>query len=272
MLKSPHKKYSDLHIYNVDNPNIEIKDRDLIGIWREEDTALLFFHKKKDLLIDELSSKGINILFYNKIPYEHWESGKNIQSFIVGEYLIKPVWEKLEYDNKDKTIYIDPSVAFGSGFHPTTRMILESFYNLNKKIRTKSCVDYGCGTGILSLFAKKLGVEKVIAIDNNNLAIEVTKNNLEINKIKGVEVIKDNIFNTLNIKVDIIFANLYYHLLEELFENNLFWNSKYYFLSGFINNMLKRIKGKLPEFVEILEKRVSDNWVMLLVKNRKEVL
>ncbi len=268
MLKFPYKKYSELHIYNIDNPNIELNDNDLIGIWREEETALLFFHKKKDLLIKELNSKGINILFYNKIPYEYWESGKNIKSFTVGEYIIKPIWEKYETNDKNKTIYIDPSVAFGSGFHPTTRMILESFYNLQKSVKIKSCVDYGCGTGILSLFAKKLGIKKVIAIDNNNLAIEVTKNNLEINRIKEVEVLKDNIFNRLNIKVDIIFANLYYHLLEELFKQKNFWTARYYFLSGFIKEMEKRITKSLPKIAEIIEKRYDENWVMYLVKLR----
>ncbi|MCF6209013.1 MAG: 50S ribosomal protein L11 methyltransferase, partial [Ghiorsea sp.] len=69
----------------------------------------------------------------------------------------------------------------------------------------------------LSIFAIKLGVKKILAIDNNNLAYEVTKNNVILNNINEIEVIHDDVFNQLNLRVDFIFANLYYHLLEELF-------------------------------------------------------
>ncbi len=272
MLRPPYKKYSYLHIYNIDNNEIDIDDKDLIGIWRESNTSLLFFHKKKDDLINNLKSKGINVLFYNKIPYHHWESGKNIVSFRVGEFKIKPIWEKQKEDDRNFTIYIDPSVAFGSGFHPTTRMILESYYNFIKRVKLNSCADFGCGTGILSIFAKKTGLNKVVAIDNNNLAIEITKNNLRINNITNVKVLNKSVFDMLYLNVDIIFANLYYHLLEELFKYKDFWKAKYYFLSGFIIDMVERIKNNLPNFVEILEEKVNENWVMIFIKNKKEAI
>ena len=270
MLRPPYKKYSELHIYNLDTPDINIQDNDLIGIWKEGNSVLIFFHKNKDELINKICKNGIKLLFYSSIPYELWESGKHIKSFKIGDILIKPVWEKTKTDNSENVIYIDPSVAFGSGFHPTTKMILESFYKLKKNEKLNSGADFGCGTGLLSIFAAKLGVKKIIAIDNNNLAYEVAKNNVKLNKVNFIEVIKDDIFNQLERKVDFIFANLYYHLLEELLQKEKFWSSKFYFISGFVKEMEKRIEKKIPEFAKIIEKRYKEDWVMFLVRNYKE--
>ena len=274
MLKPPYRRYSLLHIYNVDSSEIEIEDEDLIGIWKDENSALIFFHKNKNELFERLKQKGINVLFYNTIPYEQWESGKYIKPFKIGEFLIKPEWEKSSEDDQLKTIYIDPSVAFGSGFHPTTKMILECFYNIAKIENFEIGADYGCGTGILSLFAAKLGVKKIFAIDNNNLAFEVSLKNVKLNNLeKKITVINDNVFNHLNLSVDFIFANLYYHLLEDLFKIKEFWSARYYFISGFIKDMENRILKALPDFTEVVVKKENENWLMFLVKNsNKEVL
>jgi len=267
VLRAPYKKYTDLYIYNVNTSKIQIDDEDLIGIWKDEGTSLIFFHKNKHHLFKELESKGVKVIFFNKIPYHQWESGKYIKAFKIGEIVIKPEWEKEKNDDLTKTIYIDPSVAFGSGFHPTTKMILESFYNLKKNEKIESCVDFGCGTGILSIFAAKMGVKNIKAIDNNNLAVEVCKKNRELNNFFNIQVFEDNIFNHIPVKTDTVFANLYYHLLEDLFQLNGFWSAKYYFVSGFVKNMEEKILKNIPSFIDIAEKRENDQWIMILLKN-----
>ncbi len=267
MLKPPHSRYNNLHIYNINTSQIIIDDPDLIGIWKEKDSALIFFHINKDELMNKLSKKyGFKIIFYSKIPYHEWESGKFIESFKIGEFWIKPVWEKSHFDDLNKTIYIDPSVAFGTGFHPTTRMILESFENIVNKELIFSAIDLGCGTGILSIYASKKGVYQITAIDNNNLAIEVTNRNLKINNIKNVIVENDDIFNHFPYDYDVIFANLYYNLLEKLFLEKKFWYGKYYFISGFIKEMEKRILKNIPNIVKIREKKYNESWCMILLE------
>ncbi len=263
MLKPPYRKYNLLHIYNVKKKDIIIDDPDLIGVWEEEDTLLLFFHKNKDFLIKK---HNFHIYFQTCIPYNDWESGKFIKSFKIGDYDILPVWECDNSSYGEKKIIIDPSVVFGSGFHPTTRMILESFDKLSDEITIDSCIDLGCGSGILGIFAGKKGVKNICAIDNNNLSYEVSVKNFSLNKING-EIFKGDIFEYLPYNYDIVFANLYYHLLFELFEKKDFWNSEYYFLSGFIDKMEEEIISKLKKHVKILERRENNNWVMLLVKN-----
>jgi len=265
LLRPPYKFYKDLHIYSIDTSNLKLNDPDLIGIWKDEDTSLIFFHKEKKSLIESLSKKyNFKILYYTKIPYFEWESGKYIKEFSIGDISIKPIWE---YNKNSESIYIDPSVAFGSGFHPTTRMIMESFYdNFNVNRDICSAIDLGCGTGILSIFASKLGVKNIVAVDNNELAVEVTKKNLKLNKIMNVKVYLDDIFNHLPYNFEVIFGNLYYNLFEKLFTLEDFWKGKYYFLSGFIKEMEEKLMRLIPENVNLIEKREKDSWVMLFLK------
>jgi ribosomal protein L11 methyltransferase len=201
-------------------------------VWEEEDTLLLFFHKNKDSLIKRLDFK---LHFYTCIHYKDWESGKFIKPFKIGNFYIIPVWEKDNFKNK-KHILIDPSVVFGTGFHPTTRMILETFDTLSESRFINSTIDLGCGSGILGIFAGKKGAKDIVAIDNNNLSFKVSKKNFFLNNINA-KVCYDDIFSYLPYNYDAVFANLYYHLLFDLFKEKEFWQSKYYFLSGFIKTM-----------------------------------
>ncbi len=264
MLKYPYKFYDDLYIYNVAKKNIKINDEDLIGVWEEEDTLLLFFHKNKDELIENCNFK---LFFSTKIKYNEWESGKFIKPFRIGEYYVEPVWEASKNSANDNRIVIDPSVVFGSGFHPTTRMIMEAFDELTVKEKFTSCIDLGCGTGILGILASKKGINKVFAVDNNNLSYEVALKNRKLNNV-FIDVAKGDIFDFLPYNYDIVFANLYYHLLHDLFANRGFWQAEYYFISGFIEKMEREIIEKIQGRAEIVERKSNDGWVMLMLRRK----
>ena len=130
-------------------------------------------------------------------------------------------------------------------------------------------LDVGCGTGILSLFWTKLGAE-VIAIDINPLCVKVTKHNLNLNGLSA-EVIEGDIKKLLPIKVDLVLANLYKGLLEDLFNLPSFWESKFYLVSGFMNIMEKELLNALKNTnTEIIWKREKDDWIIWLLKNKKK--
>jgi ribosomal protein L11 methyltransferase len=81
---------------------------------------------------------------------------------------------------------IDPGRAFGTGAHPTTRLTLELLQELDMSlIKGGSLVDVGCGSGVLSIAAAKLGFGPVVAIDVDDAGIEATLANAHVN---GVEV------------------------------------------------------------------------------------
>jgi ribosomal protein L11 methyltransferase len=93
-------------------------------------------------------------------------------------FWIVPSWDKGDYP--DPKIFIDPGLAFGTGTHPTTALCLEwlALNPLNKK----TVIDFGCGSGILSLAACALGATDVYAIDHDDQAVLATNQNRQLNE------------------------------------------------------------------------------------------
>ncbi len=98
---------------------------------------------------------------------------------MVGRLWVGPPWEQAPSDAVP--IVIDPGRAFGTGAHPTTRLCLE----LLQEVEPSSVVDVGCGSGVLSIAAAKLGFAPVAALDLDDVALEVTAENAVAN---GVEI------------------------------------------------------------------------------------
>lgn len=93
-----------------------------------------------------------------------------------------PSWLTPPYPEAINVI-LDPGIAFGTGTHPTTALCLEW---LDEHIHSQdSLIDYGCGSGILSIAALKLGAKKVVAIDHDPQALEATLRNAEKNLFKS---------------------------------------------------------------------------------------
>ena len=97
----------------------------------------------------------------------------------VGPLWIGPPWERA--DDDAIAVTIDPGQAFGTGAHPTTRLCLEFLL----ASRPRSLVDLGCGSGVLSIAAAKLGFAPVVALDSDAAAIEAAHANARAN---GVEI------------------------------------------------------------------------------------
>lgn len=97
----------------------------------------------------------------------------------VGTLWVGPPWERPDGDAV--SVVIDPGCAFGTGSHATTRLCLE----LLQGLRRTSLLDVGCGSGVLSIAAAKLGFAPVIALDQDAQAVEATVANAVAN---GVEV------------------------------------------------------------------------------------
>ncbi|MBU0482569.1 MAG: 50S ribosomal protein L11 methyltransferase [Proteobacteria bacterium] len=265
MLKPPYTRYRHLHVYHLDAATIPaVNDPDLIGIWMEDETPILFFHKAKDALVAELcATSRCNLIYQADLDYSDWEAGQDIATFTLEGVTVTPVWE-----NQPADLRIDPSVIFGSGFHPSTRLCLETLirYCRTPEVRPKSMLDLGAGTGLLSLAAAHLGVTDIRAFDNNRLACEVASKNCRLNHFDEViEVseidLRKNPPDTCG--VDLVVANLYHTLLTELFGKPSFWQAKLYIIAGFIPSMEQELLAALPaNDIIMIERRRSDRWCL----------
>ena len=114
-------------------------------------------------------------------------------------------------------IVIDPKMAFGTGHHQTTAMIME--YLLETELEDKAVLDMGCGTGILAILASKLGAKSLVAIDYDDVCYESTLENSAINYCENIKALcgsKEAIPNEL---YDVILANINRNILIDQMES-----------------------------------------------------
>lgn len=113
-------------------------------------------------------------------------------SFYIDDILIKPTWEELKEEDKDKfLIEIDPGVSFGTGKHETTQLCIRQLLkyirgdkDFTPNTTAPKVLDVGCGSGILSIVALKLGAKEVVGTDLDPDCMTSTHDNMEVNHLE----------------------------------------------------------------------------------------
>jgi len=107
------------------------------------------------------------------------------KSFTIDNILIKPTWEELKVEDKDKIlIEIDPGVSFGTGKHETTQLCIKQLQKyIGGEMTAPKVLDVGCGSGILSLVALKLGAREVVGTDLDADCITSSEENMAVNHL-----------------------------------------------------------------------------------------
>lgn len=197
------------------------------------------------------------------------------KSFEVDGIVIKPTWEdmKPEYEGK-MVIEIDPGIAFGTGLHETTQLCMKQ---LKKYVKDDTKIlDVGCGSGILSIIALKMGAESAVGIDIDENAITATYENLEVNQIpqEKCRVLAGNILEDKGIQedvgfecYDIVVANILADVLEPLtpLVPQHLKKGGTYITSGIIDMKEEEVKAVIeaqPE-LEIVEITRQNDWVSI---------
>lgn len=136
--------------------------------------------------------------------------------FAVGDIVIKPTWEEVPEEMRGGTVVdIDPGIAFGTGSHETTQLVIKQMIKYLKP--GSELLDVGTGSGILSVIGLKLGAAHVMATDLDANAIIATRENMEANGVSDslYEVIEGNIIDDENTrayvgygKYDVVTANI----------------------------------------------------------------
>ena len=168
--------------------------------------------------------------------------------------------------NAETTIAIDAQLAFGTGTHQTTRMIVSTL--LHSDIEGKRVLDCGCGTGILGIAASKLGAQEVVGYDIDDWSVNNTRHNAEINKVENMEVLHGDstVLNHISGMFDIVMANINRNiLLQDMhqFRDVMSGNSTR-ILSGFYEEDVPLLLEKAKELgLEEYGRKTDDNWCCL---------
>jgi len=128
---------------------------------------------------------------------------------VVGRFWIGPPWE--EATDEVDAVVIDPGRAFGTGAHATTRLTLE----LLQKLEPGSLLDVGCGSGVLSIAAAKLGFRPIVAIDVDQDAVDIALANARVNGVELDAYRSDALADQLP-AADVVVANVALDVVERL--------------------------------------------------------
>ncbi len=210
--------------------------------------------------------------FENKNWNEEWEKNLNIIK-VTDKIVIKPSFKEYIRKENEIVLTIDPKMSFGTGEHQTTKLMLsliEKYVKPGMKV-----LDVGSGTAVLAIASVKLGAEKAIAIDNDEICFENGIENCKQNNVgKKVEVKIGQLNDIEEDDFDLILANIQKNVILEIADdiNKRLKRNGFVILSGLLvddeNDVDKKYTGTNFSFIE---KKIMDEW-MGLVFNCKEAV
>ncbi len=235
--------------------------------------------------LDELSSfvdVGERTLQLSETEDKDWINNwkQYFKPFTVDDILIKPTWETIPEEDKDKLlIQIDPGTAFGTGQHETTQLCIRQL----KKYVTPGCsvLDVGTGSGILGITALKLGAGSVFGTDLDDNAITAVGENLEANAIDGAQfqVLQGNIIDDKAVQdaagygcYDIAVANILADVIILLQEEIPVHLKKggIFITSGIINMKEEAVRQAFAanDQLEVVEVTYQGEWLSVTARRK----
>ena len=193
---------------------------------------------------------------------------KHYRPIELGNVLICPAWIKQEPKEGQSSVIIDSNMAFGTGEHETTSMVLSLMQDYVKNAET--VIDVGTGSGILGIAAAKLGAKKVFMTDIDYVAVKSAAHNCEINGVSDkCEVCLNNLLDDKNVVGDLVLANITADVLLILAEElpQRVKGGGTLIMSGIIKSRVDEVVKKYTSIGFTLEKRRDEGeWIALVMK------
>lgn len=228
-------------------------------------------------LLDNLTSYGIDFgsgdMTVAEINQEDWADSwkKYYKPIAITERItITPSWETYERRADEIVVELDPGMAFGTGTHPTTKLSITA---LEKYLQQGDSVyDVGCGSGVLSIVAAKLGAGSVTAFDIDPIAVQSSELNVSKNDVDGVVETKlNNLLDGLEEPVQVIVANILADIILSFTKNiaPLLTSGGYFIGSGIILQKEDEIKAALEEAgLTVLEITYEGDWLVVIAQKK----
>lgn len=199
---------------------------------------------------------------------EEWEKNY-FQPIKIGDRCIVHSSFHKDYEECEYEIIIDPRMAFGTGHHATTSMMLS--YLLEEDLEGKVVTDMGAGTGILSILSKMRGAKKVTGIEIDPYACENANDNIKLNRVE-LEIVNGDASSLEKVETaDIFLANINRNVIladMELYQDKLSSGGKM-ILSGFFISDVPLIEEVAREFgMKIAKTKTEGDWAAVMLKKR----
>jgi ribosomal protein L11 methyltransferase len=213
---------------------------------------------------------------YQPIQDEDWMAAwkKHYQPIKIGKKLvIVPAWIKKDFPGR-LPIYINPGMAFGTGTHPSTQLCLQL---LEEAIQpAQSVIDVGCGSGILSIAALRLGAGLVLCVDIDHASVISTLENAANNQLEsrmevGLGSVNEIHSNQFKIRsAPLVVVNILASIIIQLFEDglaDLVEKGGKLILAGILEPQAQNVIMAANKKGLVLEKTItSSDWTALLLK------
>jgi ribosomal protein L11 methyltransferase len=233
---------------NDDSPKSTFCDADGFPIAQE-------FFLETDEQIEALKALGFT---YEQKELTTYQEAEN-EPINIGPFTINP---------KQIPIYLEGSMAFGTGHHQTTKLCIMGLEILkNEPIHT--VFDLGSGTGVLAIAAAKYfkNINLIHASDIDPIAVEITEHNFALNHIKAETFLSDGFQNIPNITYDLIIANILLNPLCSMASDIINHTAQYVILSGIIESQKVDLLDAFSH-LNIHTELQLDEWCMLILKRK----
>lgn len=212
---------------------------------------------------------------YRQVQLSDWSETwkKHFQPIAIGKRLeIVPAW--LENPNPERLpIRIEPGMAFGTGTHPTTQLCLEIIETIFSSTSPHQVIDIGCGSGILSIAALKLGAQYALGVDVDSDAITASRENASLNQVLermelGLGSLEEILAGAFGQRqAEVVLANILAPVLVQLLEQGLADVLKpggNLVLSGILEEQSADVEAALRKHgLRLVERRQQGDWVAL---------
>jgi ribosomal protein L11 methyltransferase len=218
-------------------------------------------------------NKGLGLqsrIEFRQMDEEDWaESWKTYfwPQRITDRITVKPTWRDYHPAPHEIVLEIDPGMAFGTGTHPTTALCISLIEQ--HLFAGSTFLDVGTGSGILMVAAAKLGADRLLGIDNDDIALKIAEKNLRLNQISQqcFELRAGNLAESVHGRYDIIVANILSEPIltlldtigQHMSERSVLICSGIYREHG--NDVLKKMR---QQGLRIIEERHADSWVAIV--------
>lgn len=271
--------YSDV---SLDGVYGDLIDESILNADRDHGAVSIFVPAEKSLseyvafLRERFSDLEMDVKIETEgLREEDWaEAWKQYYKPIpLGRVTVVPAWQEYTPAEGEKIIRMDPGMAFGTGTHETTRLVMRFLQDVI--MGGERVLDLGCGSGILSLCASKLGASFCAAYDIDPVAVRVAEENVRADGADNIECGVSDLLRSVDLsggKYDFVVANIVADVIIRLLPDvgAYMTDAGRMIVSGIISPRAEEVREAIAaNGFSVVEERQENDWLAILIEKRR---